>query len=868
MKRRIPLLVLAFWLCASAAYAQQQENDLPQVANGRFSGGMFKTTFIAFNSGSAAAGVTIVLTRDDGSPLTVTIPELGTASNFMLTLGPGESRLLQTDGSGDVAVGAAKVISDRPIGVSAIFTLFRLDGTFLTEAGVGSVAPQTEYIIPVDTTGSFNTGVALFNPVAAAATLTLRLLDTNGQERARVTILLAANSHSAKFVAGELFPAIANLRGTLVVSSTAPIAVLTLRQNGAPLTFTTLPAVPRGNSQMSFSLPQVANGSFAGGSFRTSLIIFSTGIGPSTVTITLTRDDGSPFVVTIAGRGTGSTFTVTLQPGESAFLQTDGIGALTAGAARLTATGPIGVAAIFTVFGPAGEFITEAGVGDSPALTEFTIPVDTTGKFNTGFALYNQTNASVLLTLTPFDRTGKAAALAKTLTLAPGAHLAQFLPELFSAITNFRGTLAVSSSRPISAVTLRQNTDPLTFTTLPVGTGAFSPPSPPLPQAPPLLARTIAGVNALEDQTLDTNLTPGLRLSGTISGSVRSILQVTARGSLFVGAVNPATNRYLIIVPPGTYTLVVCYEPSGAAPGQTLLLYEDPQLVAVTADRVRDIVIPDVPMSNVSGSLLGLNNFPGLTQPKLVFTSIENRVQGVVEVMPDSNFRGQLPSNNTYRVSVTALREISPQQRQNVAIYNLAVLTVGSGQAFGNYSMPILAQLQGKVAGLENFSPLPVATVLAVDRSADLGETLAGGWIVPPAATSIATEPVSGGYSMLMTSGRNYLLNATLPVLENTSVIGVFSFPRQPQEITLIGDATINLNAPGPANRVILRGRVTDAAGQPVKDVTVTAISSELSGLAASFTAFSTTDSNGNYRLVLYVGSNYTVTFTPKPTVP
>ncbi|HEY2933611.1 MAG TPA: carboxypeptidase-like regulatory domain-containing protein [Acidobacteriota bacterium] len=867
MKRRIPLLALALWLCASTGYAQQQENDLPQVANGQFSGGIFKTTFIAFNSGSIAANVTISLSRDDGSPLTVTITEFGTASSFTFTLGPGESRLLQTDGSGGLAVGAAKVISDKAIGVSAIFTLFKLDGSFLTEAGVGGVVPQIENIIPVDTTGNFNTGMALFNPAAAAATITLRLLDTSGQERARVVILLGANSHSAKFVAGELFPSIANLRGTLVVSSTAPIAVLTLRQNAAPLTFTTLPAVPRANSQMSFSLPQIANGIFAGGSFRTTLILFSTGAGPSTVTIALTRDDGSPFVVTITGRGTSSTFAVTLQPGESAFLQTDGSGLLTAGAARITATGPIGVAAIFTVFSPAGEFITEAGVGDSPARTEFTIPVDTTGKFNTGFALFNQTNVAVLLTLTPYDRTGQVAAPAKTITLPPGAHLAQFFAELFSTITNFRGTLAISAGGPISAVTLRQNADPLTFTTLPVGAGAFSPPSPPPPQPAPLLSRTIAGVSALDDQVLDATLPPGLRLSGTISGSVRSVLQVAARGSLFTGAVNPATNRYLIIVPPGTYTLTVCYEPSSAAAGQALLTYEDPQLVAMTADRVRDIVIPDVPMSMASGMFLGLNNSPGLTQPKLVFTSIENRVQGIIDVAPDSNFRGQLPSNNTYRVSLTAVREISPLQRQNVAIYNIAVLTVGSGQAFGNYSVPPPAQLQGRVVGLENYGGLALATVLAVDRSGELADPGAG-CVVPPVATSLTSEPLSGGYSMLLAAGRNYFLSATIPILENTNVIGALSFPRPPQEITLSGDATSNINAPGPAVRVILRGRVIDAAGQPVKDVTVTATSSELSGLAALFTAFGTTESSGNYRLVLYAGSNYTVTFTPKTVAP
>ena len=76
-------------------------------------------------------------------------------------------------------------------------------------------------------------------------------------------------------------------------------------------------------------------------------------------------------------------------------LQTDGLGALKAGAARVTSTAAVSVSAIFAVYNESGVFQTEAGVGSSTPATEFVIPVDTTGSFNTGVAIFNQSNQTV-----------------------------------------------------------------------------------------------------------------------------------------------------------------------------------------------------------------------------------------------------------------------------------------------------------------------------------------------------------------------------------------------------------------------------------------------------------------------------------------
>ena len=153
---------------------------LPQVANGPFEGGSIRTTFIFFNTNESKAEVTVRLTDNSGGPFQVTIPELGTGSEFKLTLDPGETRIFDTDGGGQLQSGAAVVTASAQIGVSSIFSILDLDGGFVTEAGVGRSPALTEFVFPVDSTGLFNTGVALFNPGAEDIFLEFRLLDTTG----------------------------------------------------------------------------------------------------------------------------------------------------------------------------------------------------------------------------------------------------------------------------------------------------------------------------------------------------------------------------------------------------------------------------------------------------------------------------------------------------------------------------------------------------------------------------------------------------------------------------------------------------------------------------------------------------------------
>jgi hypothetical protein len=136
-------------------------------------------------------------------------------------------------------VGAATISSDVPVSASGIFSLFDAHGRFQTEAGVGAAYETGSFTLPVDVSRDSNTGVALFNPADEFVELALTLLAEDGGVAGAEKLTLPGRHHEAIFVS-ELFPGIANFRGSLAVSG-GSVAALVLRQNTSPLSYTTLP---------------------------------------------------------------------------------------------------------------------------------------------------------------------------------------------------------------------------------------------------------------------------------------------------------------------------------------------------------------------------------------------------------------------------------------------------------------------------------------------------------------------------------------------------------------------------------------------------------------------------------------------------
>ncbi|HYK87865.1 MAG TPA: kelch repeat-containing protein [Acidobacteriota bacterium] len=458
---------------SQSGYTQSTTYYLPHVANGSFDSGSYRTTFVMFNNSDVSVNTSLKLTKDDGSPLSASIPQLGTGSQFSFTLPRAATRIYQTDGSGALATGAATVSVSSPIGVSGIFTIYGTNQNYLTEAGVGSSQPLTEFAFPVDVTGSFNTGLALFNPSSGAANITFNLYDTDGNKTATASlpVPLRAGGHSAFFLAGprQLFPAVSNFRGTVLVQSSLPVAALVLRENDTPLSFTSLPVVDRSSISTTLYLPHVADGSYETGKFKTSFIVFNPYSTNTDVDLSFTKADGSPLTVTIQGI-TSSDFRITsLSALNSIFFETSGSGPLAAGAAVMTSSVPIGASGIFSLYDSGGAFQTEAGVGTSRPMASMTLPVDFTGSYNTGVAFYNPAASAVTPALRLLDSDGVVVGWNLNTTLDARGHAAKFVNELFPGISNFRGLLSVSGAGTgIVGLTLRQNSGPLSYTTLPV----------------------------------------------------------------------------------------------------------------------------------------------------------------------------------------------------------------------------------------------------------------------------------------------------------------------------------------------------------------------------------------------------------------
>ncbi len=849
----------------------QYEYLLPQVATGTFSGGSFRTTFVIVNNNSTAAFLEIALTADDGSALSVNMPGLGSGSEFPIMLAAGATFVYQTDGTGDLRAGAATVTSTQALGVSAVFAVYDTAGHFQTEAGVGNSAPATEFVIPIDTTGNFNTGVALYNPAATDASLTLKLIGLNGQQTSQATLTLGPSRHVARLIsgAGQLFPTATNFRGTMVISSSVAVAAVTLRQNSAPLSYTSLPAVPRSEGKTQFSLPQVANGSFAQGSFRTTFVLFNMSQVPSTSVLTLTQDNGSPFPVKMVGGGASSnTHPVVLQPGGAAFLETDGTGGLAAGAATIqTVTGTIGAAAIFTVYDSQGKFATEAGVGDSPALTAMTIPVDIGSGYDTGVAFFNPGTAATTLSLNLFDSEGVAAGTTQ-LGLGVKNHTATFVSQLFAGKTLFRGSLAiVSSAGGIAAITLRQNSNPLSYTTLPVTSGTAQGGG--SPTGSPLLPKEKSGVTAVGDLTVNETLNAGFKLSGTVKGAaITSLVSArTTSGDIYSGSVNYLTQKYLLIVPQGTYTLGVCYMPSPSMGGTTLCTYTDPTAVTVNSDTTRDITVSAVTTYAVSGTITGLTNLPSTSNLTLTLTSSDNKVMGVFSVDTTGAFQGQLP-NGTYNAGLTVPQiKHTNTQTQHMNIFSLGNLTVSGSGTSRSFTVPPAAKISGTVRFTAPCAINDDAYVYAVDNAAG---SLIGieGCAFPP-ATSLVTIDPAGPYQLTLARDRTYTLSVVLPVLKDSVEIGTINYPTTGIVQALGGDVNINMDVPVLPSIITLSGKVTDGSGAGVANVGVSAYTAQVAGTTnLRFSASAQTDGSGNYTMKILQGTGYTISFDPPQPTP
>ena len=872
------------WLSLFMGFALGQgQFQLPRIVNGDG----IQTTFLFFNNGAAPSVVFLSLNDADGSPLAMNIPGLTNLApgTFTLNLNPGQSLFATSDGQGSLQAGAATVTSTGSLGVSAVISLF--GGT--TEAGISSSESLSSFCIPVDLSGAFNTGLAVQNLSGSQTTLTFTLFNSNGvQQGAAVTRDLPADGNIALFVGGVggLFENVSNLQGKLGVTATSNVAALTLRQELTRGVLTTLPVIASGSVQTEFNLPQVANG----GGIKTTFVFFGLGQAAN-AQLTLTQDNGSPFAVGLSNGQNGSQFDLNVPANGALFLETDGLGASAlVGAAQVTSNAPIGVSSIFTIVDVGGNVLTEAGVGDSPALTEFTLPLSNLGVFDTGLALFNPNPATANLQFTFFNPSGVSPSSLEfkiaPFGLGPINHLAQFLSEMDPSLEGVDGTIAVTSSLPVSALGLRQNTSLFTLTSLPVAEGVpdAGGGGPPPMGGDLLLPRIETVADLTQNRTQDIVLPPAFEISGAVTtpGLGSFVLSVAALGGgeSFGGVFDIVSNRYRIGVPAGSFEVLFCYTappPVGEAPvilgvgaPQASAFLEHSVDVTVNGDTTRDVVLPNLTLRNFSGVVSNLGELPPELQDEmglgLIFTSDDSPSAGLALVQDGGAYSG-LVTDGSYTATLFA-GDIESVAAVTI-LFDIGQFTINGDGGVVNLAVPDLVTLSGTVtspiAGL-----LPDDTfVAALDATGPLG--LLANCIAGQGASVSAPNPASGAYMMPLIRNRSYRVNANLPVTSiGTPDEGSLFIPQllpAPEQFNL--DTLRDFNFPNPPAQVTLSGRVTDSGGNPVADADVEVFSENLQGTPnAFFSAGTDSDASGNYSITVLSGFNYRVEAEKDPAPP
>lgn len=452
---------------------------LPQVADGTVANGTLKTTISLANTARTAASISIAATQDDGSPRTLSLTGLGTGSRFNLKLAPGATRMLVTDGTGDGSAGAMVVTSDVPLSVSSILTFADPAGTTGSESALPAVTSQdlaAEYRLPVDTASGMNTGIALYDPAKAAATVTLRLLDETGAPQSdTVTVSVAAQGHTIRFIQGDLFGGVPDgFRGTLRVATSGAIRVAAagIRRSGTSSAITLLPATNAIARRVRFLFPQVLDGPSANGNaiLQTTFAITNlSATTPATPGVKFTQDDGTAATLNLqAPLGP-------IAPGGTAFVQTDGSSsALVSAAALVVSDQPVAVTAFVTAYdSSSATFLAETALLPAPLDYQFALPFENTTSSG-GAVVWNAGKRAVAVNYWLVDPDGKPLSAPQTTTLAPGSRWRGSAGDLFPDVATAppaSGSIVVSAGSPVDASLavspVRQFTAPLSVSTTP-----------------------------------------------------------------------------------------------------------------------------------------------------------------------------------------------------------------------------------------------------------------------------------------------------------------------------------------------------------------------------------------------------------------
>lgn len=250
------LWVVAWITWGTVCGVAQNTFYYPHIADGTQGENYFwrTTIYLANNAvGGAAVAGTITFTKSTGVPFELSFTDqdgapAGSGTTISFSIPAGQTRRYVSAGNRTtLSTGFATVSASGNLGGTAIFSYLRTNGQLVSEAGVppSTLAPEQAVVVDISALaqgGRFDTGIALSNPGTTAASVSLQLINSDGQAVASTTRQLPAGQHEALFVGAGLFiPAPPPLVGTMKIISNTPLAVIALRTDPTYQLYTTLP---------------------------------------------------------------------------------------------------------------------------------------------------------------------------------------------------------------------------------------------------------------------------------------------------------------------------------------------------------------------------------------------------------------------------------------------------------------------------------------------------------------------------------------------------------------------------------------------------------------------------------------------------
>jgi hypothetical protein len=211
-------------------------------------GGGYYTTFALSNTGDTTISGEIVLTDQQGQPLTASAMGAGTGSSFPVSIGPAGTMFLTVnplDANEPVRSGWVKIVTTG--GALSGVAAFHLtsEGTRQAAAGVLTSQPMRYATIPVDDDYSQGrlTAYAVANPTSQSLVIKLALVDQEGRVvDDTATFTLQPKQQIARYLYQDL--ARAQFKGSMVLRAQAGGSFAAVALVQYQKMFTVIPVIP------------------------------------------------------------------------------------------------------------------------------------------------------------------------------------------------------------------------------------------------------------------------------------------------------------------------------------------------------------------------------------------------------------------------------------------------------------------------------------------------------------------------------------------------------------------------------------------------------------------------------------------------